>query len=344
MKKRIFISLGIVVIIIIGVLIIFIRKNNQTITPNNNFIYMGIFRESIIDEENYVFTNYNDYHNKFNSNELTENDFNNHNYVLVSIRYDSCSESDITPTDYTIKGNNIDVMVKYKASCGVCATEYMYYLLKVDKSITSANVNITYEAINTIDCDSNISYKPLIYLYPQEETNVIVKLGYPELLTTSYPKYNDEWNIVAKPNGELIDKSGRTFYGLYWEGINHIQDNFNDGFVVSREETSSFLEEKLSILGLTEREANEFIIYWLPKLEENKYNLIRFENMDNINHQMPLNIKPTPDTLIRVFMEYKPLDNKIDIKEQELLSPNREGFTVVEWGGSLIIGNNQISN
>ena len=138
------------------------------------------------------------------------------------------------------------------------------------------------------------------------------------------------------PNGELVDKTGRKYYSLYWEGINYIQGKFKDGFVVSREETTSFLEEKLAILGLTEREANEFIIYWLPKLEENDYNLIRFESIENINEQMPLEIKPIPDTLIRVFMEYKPHDNKIDIKKQELTSIDRKGFTVVEWGGSLI--------
>ncbi len=336
MKKHTYILIGIIIVIIAGILIALYKKSSQTIVANNDFVFLGNFDESVIDEQNYVFTNYNDYYNKFNSNELTENDFKSSNYVVIFISYDPCSESDIKPADYTIKGNNIDITVKYKASCGVCAPEYMYYLLKVDKSITTANVNINYKAINNPHCDPNISYKPLIYLYPQKETNVIVKLGFPERLTTTYPKYINEWNLVAKPNGELIDKSGRTYYGLYWEGINYIQDEFNDGFVVSREEIAVFLEKKLSILGLSEREANEFIVYWLPKLEENKYNLIRFESTDNINEQMPLEINPTPDTIIRVFMEYKPLDNKIDIKEQELVSPNREGFTVVEWGGSLI--------
>lgn len=344
MKKRTFILLGVVAIIIIVAVVIFIKKNDQTITKNDDFVYIGLFRELVIDEENYVFTDYNDYYNKFSSDELTKDDFKNNNYVLVPIDDDSCSETDIAPTSYTIKGNNINIVVKYKAGCGVCAPEYIYYLLKVDKSITTANVNVDYKAIGNPHCDPNVSYKPLIYLYPQEEMNVIVKLGNPELLTTSYPKYNNEWNIMAKPNGELVDKAGRTFYGLYWEGINRIQDNFSDGFVVSREETSSFLEEKLSILGLTEREANEFIIYWLPKLEENKYNLIRFESMDIIDEQMPLDIKPIPDTVIRVFMEYKPLNHKMDIKEQNLITPTRKGFTVIEWGGSLIVGNTKISN
>ena len=77
-------------------------------------------------------------------------------------------------------------------------------------------------------------------------------------------------------------------------------------------------------------------MYWLPKLEENEYNLIRFASRDIIDSEMPLDINPKPDTVIRVLMEYKPLDNKINIKEQNLTKVERNGFTVVEWGGTLI--------
>ena len=131
-------------------------------------------------------------------------------------------------------------------------------------------------------------------------------------------------------------KTGRSLYGLYWEGINTVKCPMDEGFVVKDEETIQFLEEKLTTLGLTEREANEFIIYWLPKLEKNKYNFIRFETLEEINENMPLEITPEPDSIIRVMMEYKPLNKAIEVKEQELTTPTREGFTVVEWGGTEI--------
>ena len=343
-KKIIFIVLFILVFVA-GVLLgryVFYKKDTQIVNdtkivmPNSSFVYMGNDKERVTDEENIVFTNYEDYYAKFSDSKLTSSDFDKYNYVLISIEYDSCADKNIVPTDYTIDGNDINVSIKYEASCGVCPFAYMYYLLKVDKSITTANVNVDYQAVNKPECDPNVSYKPLIYLYPEKETNVVVKLGNSRLLTTTYPKYNNEWEVVAKPNGELTDSTGRTYYGLYWEGLNNIHDSFNDGFVVSRDDTIRFLEEKLAILGLNERETNEFIIYWLPKLEESEYNLIRFESIDNINEQMPLEVNPKPDTIIRVFMEYKPIDNKIDIKEQKLDSLSRNGFTVVEWGGSLI--------
>jgi hypothetical protein len=46
--------------------------------------------------------------------------------------------------------------------------------------------------------------------------------------------------------------------------------------------------------------------------------------------------EPKPETLIRVYMIYKPLDNYKDIKTQELTKAERKGYTVVEWGGSEI--------
>ena len=179
--------------------------------------------------------------------------------------------------------------------------------------------------------------KPVIYIYPETETTVQVSVGHPEKLSCVYPEYDaeDGWEVIAKPNGDLVDtKTGRNLYSLYWEGNQKAEYKFNDGFVVAGKDSAKFLEEKLAILGLNEREANEFIIYWLPKLEANKYNLIRFETMEEIEEYMPLNIEPKPDTVIRVMMDFKGLNRPIEIEEQKLEAVVREGYTVVEWGGS----------
>ena len=184
--------------------------------------------------------------------------------------------------------------------------------------------------------------KPIIYIYPTEETKVSVKVGYPENLTCTYPKYdeNEGWNVIAEPNGNLKDiKTGRNLYSLYWEGKgkeNIKEQSFDEGFVVEGKETADFLEEKLDILGLNEREAEEFIVYWLPILEKNEYNFIRFYEKEEIDEKMPLDINPIPDTTIRVLMGWKKLDEKIDVKEPKLEKVERKGYTVVEWGGTEI--------
>ena len=178
--------------------------------------------------------------------------------------------------------------------------------------------------------------KPIIYLYPTKTTEVSVKLGSPQNLTHTYPKYETGWTVTAEPNGNLFDKTtNRSYYALYWEGKNTITPNDKEGFVVKRKDTVPFLQEKLSQLGLSDRESNEFIIYWLPKLENSPYNFIRFQTMEEQNQNMPLIIEPKPDTLIRVMMEFKNLVTPIVVKEQTLPeTPNRTGFVAVEWGGT----------
>ena len=65
-------------------------------------------------------------------------------------------------------------------------------------------------------------------------------------------------------------------------------------------------------------------------MEDNKYNLIRFETKAKQDENMPLNITPKPDTIIRVMMDWKAIDEPIDISQQHLTTPERSWFTVVE--------------
>ena len=181
------------------------------------------------------------------------------------------------------------------------------------------------------------SFKPVIYLYPEDEEEVTVKLGKKENLTCTYPKYKDGWKVLAKPSGDLIElETGKELYSLYWEGKNNVKHDLTEGFIVEGENAASFLEEKLEILGLNSREKQEFIIYWLPELEANKLNYIRFETKEQIDEDMPLEITPVPDTIIRIMMVVKKINKPLDVKEQVLTSVERKGFTVVEWGGTRI--------
>ncbi len=179
--------------------------------------------------------------------------------------------------------------------------------------------------------------KPIIYLYPEKEMLVDVQLDLKGELTHTYPKYNKGWQVKASPDGTLLDKEGKEYYALYWEGNNHEQFQVSEGFVVPGEKTAAFLETSLEILGLNRREANEFIVFWLPILEQNPYNLIHFSS-DEYTEMAQLKITPQPETLIRVMMVYKPLQSPIEIPQQDLakLAKKRKGFTVVEWGGSLL--------
>ena len=178
--------------------------------------------------------------------------------------------------------------------------------------------------------------KPVIYLYPEEETEVHVKLDFNGVLTSTYPAYEKGWTVLAKPDGTLSDPvTGREYYCLFWEGVSNVPYDFSEGFVVAGADTEKFLEDALGKLGLTDKEANEFIIYWLPRMERNTYNLIAFQQVTYAENAV-LTVDPAPDTLLRVFMAFKPLDTPVEIAPQKLVAPERKGFTGVEWGGAEI--------
>ena len=77
--------------------------------------------------------------------------------------------------------------------------------------------------------------------------------------------------------------------------------------MVKGSDTADFLREKLSYMGLTPKEYNELIVYWLPQMEKNPYNLISFQT-EAYKNAAKLHISPEPDSILRIFMAYIPLD------------------------------------
>ena len=181
----------------------------------------------------------------------------------------------------------------------------------------------------------SILKKPVIYLYPSEPMDISVQLNLKESkFTTVYPKFNGKstWNVHAKPNGDIFIKD-KVYPYLFWEADSYNSQETNEGFLVREENAEKFLEEKLDILGLNEKEKTDFITFWLPVLLRNKLSLCSFQTQKFFD-KIELNVTPKPDSLIRVFLTIKKLDNPVNIKEQKLESVERKGFTIVEWGGS----------
>lgn len=180
--------------------------------------------------------------------------------------------------------------------------------------------------------------KPNIYLYPTHQQEVTVKLTFAGTIAVSYPAYNPQlggWQVTAFPDGKIINKADRLEYSyLFWEGKDAgIKYNLSEGFVVAGKDTMKFLQTTLARMGLTPKEYNEFIVYWLPKMQDNKYNLITFAGKEYTD-SAKLEITPQPDALLRVFMAFKPLSTEIRIKMPAIKQFVRKGFTVVEWGGT----------
>ena len=181
-----------------------------------------------------------------------------------------------------------------------------------------------------------VAYKPVIYLYPTEEKNILVKLFLDGEITCTYPKLNDCWDVTAAPDGTLTDKKGKHYNYLFWEGIMYRPMDFSTGFCVAGKDVEEFLQDKLSYMGMNEKEINDFMVYWLPQMQDNSYNIISFQK-NNYVETAVLDVTPAPDTTIRVFMAWKKSTNKVDIKPQQLDKIERKGFTLVEWGGGEVM-------
>lgn len=213
-------------------------------------------------------------------------------------------------------------------------------VLNNDVTMSTASPSATTQSLLVPAVNLPEAGKPVIYFYPEKPLDILVKLDFNGQITDSYPLYDNKikgWDIKALPNGKIINnQDGKGYSYIFWEGLfNNQIFTTKEGFVVSGEDTLSFLQKKLKEIGLKESEYNEFIVYWLPRMQHNKYNLISFVQ-DEYTNNAKLTIIPKPDSLLRVFMTYKPLDNKIEIKPQTFKTFERNGFTIVEWGGTKI--------
>ncbi len=180
--------------------------------------------------------------------------------------------------------------------------------------------------------------KPVIYLYPETETEVSVGLQLTGHFTFTYPQYNNGWKVTARPDGTILS-DGKEYSYLFWEGIfKDFPVDFKEGFVVKGSESAEFLQQVLSKMGLTPKEYNEFIVYWAPKMQENEYNKVYFAK-EEYEEAAKLTISPTPDSVLRVFMVYEKAKEGTVLPPQKIEPFERKGFTVVEWGGRQVGSN-----
>lgn len=209
---------------------------------------------------------------------------------------------------------------------------------EVDELLTETDNRITYEKEN-IEKPNPETAKPVIYLYPEQETKVNVQLDFNGTLTSTYPTLPPEgWSVTAQPGGTLTDEEGRSYRYLFWEGVANVDWKQDSGFLVKAEDAHEFLEESLTQLGLNELEQNDFITYWLPKLEKNGESFVTFAAKQYTDNAV-LTVTPQPDSVLRVQMLISKVDDSNraafqKLLEQELPRFEREGFVLVEWGGT----------
>ncbi|MGL1934292.1 MAG: hypothetical protein OCD01_04710 [Fibrobacterales bacterium] len=169
---------------------------------------------------------------------------------------------------------------------------------------------------------------PYIYLYPEEAQQVSVALDLilEGSIVVSDPAYGTGWTVTAEPSG-LLD--GKYPY-LFYEANQAIPMQMETGWVIDGTDLSGELTELLTDLGLIESEIEDFLGFWLPVLEPSAYYAVFPQDIDSM---VRLVVDPKPQTVIRVLLFMTPMKYAADlIKPQLPTVPERDGFTVVEWG------------
>ena len=113
---------------------------------------------------------------------------------------------------------------------------------------------------------------------------------------------------------------------------------------MTRDRVTGLLEDMLGLLGLTDREAAEFITFWVPRIEQHERSLLTFAADQHSQVARYTFTDPgsgasiVPDVFVRVYLLVGEVPDQ-EVPEQTLASaPPRTGLTAVEWGGSDLRG------
>lgn len=245
----------------------------------------------------------------------------------------------LNSTEFTVKTDSNGRVVK-----NITKGKYkMYFYLNSNyEEVISDSVEVKDQEVIEVtvyfmsaERDYNVK-KPVIYVYPETTTEVKIELEVNGKLGFTYPLYNDGWKFTASPEGK-ITMNDKVYNYLFWEAETPgyaLEPANKTGFLVSSDTLLSFLENSLDQMGFNSIEATDFITFWYPQMIKNEKNHIHFLFNESCDSYAALKITPQPTNIYRVGMIWSGADGNFVPEKQMIPTLNREGFTVVEWGGA----------
>lgn len=178
--------------------------------------------------------------------------------------------------------------------------------------------------------------KPVVYLYPTKKTDVSVKVDADVKISVPHYDSRTGWqHVTAYPSGALTYQ-GAAYDSLFWEGFGHgPYPPISKGTVVGQKDVVATIKRQLYAQGFNAKETADFLAYWQPKLPKTPYVRLSWLTTGQMNILAPLTITPQPTTVIRTFLDFEGLQTPVSLPAQSFTRPDRNGFTVVEWGGLL---------
>ncbi len=182
-------------------------------------------------------------------------------------------------------------------------------------------------------CDSCIIvYKPNIYIYPEEKTDLTLSLVFPKggKVVASVPEYNNGWYFSVDKSG-LIDNS---YNYLFYESQQPDVWQLSQGWVVKKSELKQFFDGNMAEYGFSYNEIKDFTDYWIPRFTAEVYEIYP-QSKQIIESVIKLDVSKKPDNVLRLFYVVRESnqDPGFTLPEPQIdLTFKREGFFITEWG------------
>lgn len=269
--------------------------------------------------------------------------------ISFNIRKYDASQSEsilysINDVEKTVDTKDL-ITIEENISPGIYKFEFVlalnYYEIFINNLVVLPQHHVVVQ-LNFSRSDENIMMKkPVIYLYPQEETRIEIELKTIGDLTFTYPEYNDGWSVTVDSLG-TITSNNETYNYLFWESEQSFSESIVDrkrGAIVNKNNLVSYLEKSLTTFGFNSKEKADFITYWIPKMKDATNLYLYFVFNEACDEFATLNIRPEPARIARFYVLWAETETNCDefgIIPQEIPSFSRDGFTVLEWGGAEI--------
>lgn len=225
--------------------------------------------------------------------------------------------------------------------------KFMIYLNSTFREIITDSISIEpgFHTIIRLNFKSttvqHMVKKPVIYLYPVEKMEISINIEPNGEMLYTWPKYEGSWIVSADTNGKIMHKN-QVYNYLFWEAKSSftIQDFKSiKNFYVHRDNLENYIESVLDDFGLTSTEKADFITYWLPEMLQSSHTWfdLRFVFNEDCELFAKMGVIPKPENIARIYLVWKGLSVVPDVETDMDVSPvpkvERNGFTVVEWGG-----------
>jgi len=197
-----------------------------------------------------------------------------------------------------------------------------------------------------------ISLKPIIYAYNNKEIETKIEMELTGELTFSYPEYEEGWDVVVKKEGlSLIKNKTKTYPYLFWEGetpgLNFQSSNSNfQGFQINTDSTIQFLENQCGLFGFNQIETTDFITFWAPRIQQHEVAKIEFLLDKQYDVIGKLKVTPKPDNTRRLYIFFQGSDDfdpSLQYEQVDIEPFSRNGFTILEWGGTELAPNKRMN-